>query len=135
MFDLKITSNGHILTRELQGWAANYSSYQNRQVRLVAQEFVKDCIKEIDDIIYSTPAGEDYKRTKVLRKGHKLRKVGDGFYVVGNYAPYAIFQHDGWRDRGGVWHAGRPWMDIAAHKNEAKYAQMLDKTILDMWGK
>jgi hypothetical protein len=106
----------------------------DRQVRLVAQEFVRDCLVEIDDLIYSKPAPDGYTRTKNLRNGHKIKKLGDSTYLIGNYVPYAIFQHDGWTSRGGNWNPGRPWMEIALYKNTNKYVNMLDKSIADMWG-
>jgi len=135
MQDLGIVSNGHILTRELQGWASAFPSYMDKQVRMCAQEFVRDCIIEIDKMIYSQPAGEGYTRTKKLRKGHTMRKVGEGVYLVENLVPYAFYQHDGWTDAGGASHAGRPWMDTALANNEKKYEGILDKSVMDMWGK
>lgn len=121
------------MTRELSSWAAIMPARTNQQVRLAAQEFMKDCIVEIDNQIYSQPAPENYKRTNRLRKGHELKQLAQGVYLVSNLVSYAVCQHDGWTDRSGVWHAGRPWMDTAMRNNEAKYEHIIDQAVMDLW--
>jgi hypothetical protein len=134
MYDLGVVSNGHILTRELSSWATIIPSRVNAAVREVSQEFVKDCVAEIDEMIYAQPAGEGYKRTRLLRNSHKASKLAEGVYLVKNTASYAIYQHDGWTDHAGGWHPGRPWMDTALAKNESKYQNIIDKATSDIFG-
>ena len=134
MFDLVIASNVHILTREMQSWATLIPSRQDKAVRKAAQEFVKDCKVEIDNLIYSKPPSDTYSRTGNLRRSHKFRRIAEGVYLIENVAPYAIYQHDGWRDPGGHWHQGRPWMDTALAKNQEKYAQIIDEAISGLFG-
>ena len=127
LHDLKVMGNGHILARELGSWSQVLPSRLDKAVTAVAHEFVQDCIKEIDELIYSKPAPEGYTRTKKLKKGHSMRRVSEGVYVVSNLVPYALPVHDGYVDRGGNYRAGRPWMDLAALKNDKKYKNMIDE--------
>jgi hypothetical protein len=133
LYDLKIIGNGHILTREMGKWAQIMPLRIDRAVRAVAQEFTRDCVKSIDKFIYHQPASSDYQRTKKLRKGHTMRRLGEGYYVVENLVPYAWYQHEGWTDRGGNYHIGRPWMDFALIDNQEKYSEMMDDAVNGLW--
>jgi hypothetical protein len=132
MYDLGITSNFHILVREFQSWSTIVPKALDQAVRSAAQEYVRDCVKTIDDMIYSRPSDSDYVRTKKLRKGHKIKKLAEGVYLITNHTPYAIYQHDGWTDRGGNFHPGRPWMEVALWVNREKYVGMMDVKLGDV---
>jgi len=134
LYDLGIVSNGHIMTRELQTWAGIMPLRISQAVGKAAHEFMSDCIVEIDNLIYSQPGSPTYHRTRDLRKAHRVEKLSEGVYLIENTMPYAIFQHDGWTDRSGAFHPGRPWMDVAMTKNEKKYEQIMDVSVGGIFG-
>lgn len=126
MINIRANSNVDKLANEMKGLGGTFMSSVDKGVMAAAREFMKDCIIEIDSMIYSQPLSVTYgKRSKFLRRSHHLRRITKGVFLVFNDADYALPQHDGWHDRGGGWHAGRPWMDSAANKNRDKYREII----------
>lgn len=135
MVPMGITSNIDALTGEMKALGGKFMDDTDRAVMAGAREFLKDCITEIDSMIYSQPLSATYgKRTKNLRRRHHIRRIVKGVFLVFNDADYALAQHDGWHDRGGKFHAGRPWMDSAATKGKDKYKEVI-ADVLGKWFK
>jgi hypothetical protein len=132
MITLRANSNIDRLTTEMKGLGGGFFDNVDEGVKAAAMEFMRDCIIEIDSMIYSQPGSTYGMRTKFLRRSHHLRQVVKGVYMVFNDADYALPQHDGWHDRGGGFHAGRPWMDSAAEKNRDKYKGIISD-VLGRW--
>lgn len=126
MINVRANSNVDMLATEMKGLGSQFMSRVDKGVMTAAREFMKDCITEIDSMIYSQPLSVTYgMRTKFLRRSHHLRRITQGVFLVFNDADYALPQHDGWHDRGGVFHRGRPWMDSAANKNRDRYREII----------
>jgi len=69
---------------------------------------LKECIVQIDALIYSQPESPYYRRTKNLRRSHHMRKIAPLAVLIFNDAQYSGWVHDGT-----IKMSARPWMEQA----------------------
>jgi hypothetical protein len=64
--------------------------------------------------------------TSALLNGINWLREGRWTRLIRDSVEYGIYQHEGWHDRAGVYHAGRPFMRMAFEK--------LRPTFVKAWG-
>lgn len=118
---INLGHNINDIVGEMKSLGNTFLSEVDKAVFEAAKEYMKDCIIEIDALIYSQPASPYYpKRTKFLRRSHHIRRLTQGVFLIFNDASYAEYQHDGWDG-----HAGRPWMQNPLDRNANKYRDII----------
>jgi hypothetical protein len=130
---MSISSNIDKMAAQMAGFGSKFDMRVDRAVGKAAKEFLKDCIAEIDALIYSQKGSSVYKRTKNLRRSHHIRRIVLGIWLVFNDADYAIPVHDGWSNRKGGSMPARSWMEIAKRKNAQKYKNTIADDIKDIF--
>jgi len=128
MLGMDISSNINVLVSEMKGMGAGFGAGVDKAVGEAAKTFLKDCIVEIDSLIYSQTGSPYYHRTKNLRRSHKIRRITSGVWLVfsdKSVAAYGNIVHDGWKNSKGGSMPSRPWMSNAARKNKKKYKQII----------
>ncbi len=137
---MSISSNATQMATNMIGAGQVFAGKVDKAVGEAAKTFLRDCIIEIDAMIYSQPASDAYKRTKNLRRRHHIRRIVDGVWMVFNDAMdddgngYAVPVHDGWANSKGGHMPARPWMETAGRKNEKKYKNIIADELKDAFG-
>lgn len=118
-----IPSNVHTIASTMRKAGAGFLDEMDAAVGDNAKMFLKACIIKIDEKIYSQPPASTYgkgtgrPRTKFLRRSHHIKRLDKARWLLWNDARYAIYQHEGWTDKSGKFHPGRPWMREAIEQN------------------
>lgn len=119
-------------TKEAEQWRKRVEAFPegiDKAVGNNAKLVLKGSIEMIDDLIYSTPEGPTYQRTKNLRRANKIERLAPMSWLVYNDAEYAGFVHDGTTTM-----PARPWMGNSVDANEVQMRQNLEDAGIEVLG-
>ena len=92
----------------MKAGGGRFSSAAQNSVMENGKLVMKECMVQIDALIYSTPPSPSYRRTKNLRRSHHMKKIAPMAVLIYNDAQYSGWVHDGTYKM-----AARPWMERA----------------------
>ncbi len=105
MPEVNINSNARQARENLRRAREAIPTALSNVIGNLAKRGLRDSVREIDELVYSTPESPSYPRTKNLRRANKIRPVGPFSWMLYNDAEYAGHVHDGTSQM-----EPRPWM-------------------------